>query len=756
MTEPTRKDRIDRFRYFFPFQLVFIHLKRNHFLLIFWLILFVITLEKFAVKFGIPQLFLAPEYQGEVGIWSFGILGFSLGGFIMAFDIYGYVINAKRFPFLATTSRPFLKYCINNFIIPASFIITYIVCSVRFLSTTELLSNWQIITYMSAFLAGNLIFILIAVLYFFPTNKNIFKIAGKTSEQLDEIIHKKRSGLRKNSKNFYKKSKVRKWKVSTYMAHPFKISLARDSRHYDKEMLDQVFFQNHVNASLFELIIIIAFVVVGAFQFNPFFEIPAAASTCLVFTVVLMIISVVMSWLKGWTLSVLLALIFLINMLSANWDVINMPNYGYGLNYEEPPVPYNISSIRNLNQDEAQITLDKAYHIEILDRWLMEKRLNAGNMALKPKLILVNVSGGGLRSSLWTLRTLQVCDSLTNGQLMKDTKLIAGSSGGLIGAAYFRELQIPENNPEDMYSPEHLDNISSDILNRILFSFATNDIFVRFRTHEVAGKSYVVDRGMTFEDQLNINTKGILNKSISADADNVYAGRIPTLVISPTILNDGRRLLISSQPISYLGHTPELDDTQSSSAYENIEFRRFFAKHHADSLLLSSALRMSSTFPYILPYASLPTDPVTHVIDAGLRDNFGLKLSAQYISSFEDWIEENTSGVIILQIRDSDKHVEPKSDNSTLMNKITNPIGSFYGNFFKDQDYNMDQIVSLVQSNTSVPVDLVSFELKFKAIDRIAMSWHLTALEKHKVINSIDSPWNQDAIERLQTLMNEQ
>jgi hypothetical protein len=90
------------------------------------------------------------------------------------------------------------------------------------------------------------------------------------------------------------------------------------------------------------------------------------------------------------------------------------------------------------------------------------------------------------------------------------------------------------------------------------------------------------------------------------------------------------------------------------------------------------------------------------------------------------------------------------------MDKITNPIGSFYGNFFKDQDYNMDQIVSLVQSSTSVPVDLVSFELKFTAIDRIAMSWHLTALEKQKVINSIYSPWNQDAIERLQTLMNEQ
>ena len=35
-------------------------------------------------------------------------------------------------------------------------------------------------------------------------------------------------------------------------------------------------------------------------------------------------------------------------------------------------------------------------------------------------------------------------------------------------------------------------------------------------------------------------------------------------------------------------------------------------------------------------------DPEQVLLDAGLRDNFGIKLGAQYILSLKDWIEENT------------------------------------------------------------------------------------------------------------------
>ena len=59
-------------------------------------------------------------------------------------------------------------------------------------------------------------------------------------------------------------------------------------------------------------------------------------------------------------------------------------------------------------------------------------------------MVIVNTSGGGLRAMLWTMRCLQAADSVMNGSLMARTTMITGSSGGLIGATYYRQLYAAE------------------------------------------------------------------------------------------------------------------------------------------------------------------------------------------------------------------------------------------------------------------------------------------------------------------------
>lgn len=672
----------------------------------------------------------------------------------MAFNIYSYIIHSKRFPFLGTLARPFFKFCINNFIIPISFIVTYVYFSSKFLQTTELKTNWEIFQYMFAFICGNALFVSLAVLYFFPTNKNIFKLTGQTAEQFDALHQKRKSGLHRKGRTGF--NRLSKWKVETYLSHPFKINLARESDHYDRETLRKVFYQNHVNASFFELLIILAFFLIGAFQFNDFFVIPAAASTFLVFTVVLMAISITMSWLKGWTLTVLIALILLVDYASGRLNWLNMADPAFGIDYSEQPIPYNLRTLDSLNSNLIGVRQDMEDQEKILNKWLDRERKLKGDPSHKPKMIIVNTSGGGLRSSLWTLRSLQYCDSVTNGRVTENTRLISGSSGGTIGAAYFRDLYMNKDslNPS-LYSDQYLENISKDILNRVLFTFATNDIFIRFRKRNIAGYDYVLDRGMTFEDQLNINTDFVFNKPISSYKNAVSEAMIPMMILAPSVVNDGRRMLLSSQPISYLCYEDPDDRKQLNLSFENIEFARMFADHNAENLLMSSALRMNSTFPYILPYPSLPTEPSIEVMDAGLRDNFGMKISAKYISVFHDWIEKNTSGLIILQIRDTEKLQQPNIEHSTILDKLTNPIGSFYGNYFNDQDYNMDQILQATAGLLDVPIYHIPLEIRNNPGEHIALSWHLTELEKLRVINSIELPWNQESIKRLQELINE-
>ena len=52
----------------------------------------------------------------------------------------------------------------------------------------------------------------------------------------------------------------------------------------------------------------------------------------------------------------------------------------------------------------------------------------------------------------------------------------------------------------------------------------------------------------------------------------------------------------------------------------------------------------------------MPTEPSIEVMDAGVRDNLGLHTSINYIDKFKHWIGDNTSGIIIVQIRDKEKN----------------------------------------------------------------------------------------------------
>ena len=119
--------------YFFPVQLVFVHLKNNPILIGVWFIIIALFTRMVSEKYGIPFLYLTPEYLGEVSFLSYAIIGFSIGGFIMAFNISSYITNGHRFPFIATLSRPFIKYSLNNIFWSATLIIAYIISASRFL-----------------------------------------------------------------------------------------------------------------------------------------------------------------------------------------------------------------------------------------------------------------------------------------------------------------------------------------------------------------------------------------------------------------------------------------------------------------------------------------------------------------------------------------------------------------------------------------------------------------------------------------------
>ncbi len=147
------------FYYSFPVQLLFLHFRKYQALLLFWFILFSVVNGSFMKTFGADSLFLAPEYLADVNTISFAIVGLTIGMFIMSWNITTFILFSKHFRFLSATTNPFLKYCINNSVIPLVFLVFYFFKAFQFDHTKELIPAMEILFLAGGFVAG-LIFVI--------------------------------------------------------------------------------------------------------------------------------------------------------------------------------------------------------------------------------------------------------------------------------------------------------------------------------------------------------------------------------------------------------------------------------------------------------------------------------------------------------------------------------------------------------------------------------------------------------------------
>tara|TARA_R110002072_G_scaffold302402_1_gene485086 strand:+ start:9294 stop:11534 length:2241 start_codon:yes stop_codon:yes gene_type:complete len=739
-----KKSTIGFIRAFFPFQLIVYQLKYNLFSIFFWVALFLIIGDRLGYSFGIPLLFLSPEYLGEVSFTSFLLLGIAVGGFIMGFNTFSYMRLGQHFPFLTTVSRPFFKFCINNATVPLLFIIYYIIQMAHFQNHEELESVGHIISYSFAFAIGISLFSALSFLFFFRANANkiISSNQETSSKPISSMLHKKEKWY-----NHFKKDKDR---TSIYIGKSFRIKQSRSLKHFDQQLIENVFAKNRINSSIYEIATITIFLILGAFNDYDIFIVPASVSIVLLLTIFQMLFSALHSWFRAWVYPLILIVIFSMDYISQNSSYFHYMNTAYGLNYtQRNRDEYNIGRLQEITEDRTLSKKSLISYLQTLENW----KKNTGED--KPKLVIINSSGGGSRSALWSLTVLLNSNQELNGELSNKIQLITGASGGMVGSAYYRELVLrtQTNTFSNLYASEFKNNMGKDMLNRLSFMASTNDLFVRYQTFKYNQQSYTKDRGYAFEEQLLKNTNNVLNHSLGYYKDLEKQGTIPTMIFAPTIVNDGRRLLISSQSLNFLA-IPAVDRKNYPSAFENIDFHSLLAKQNTDSIRFSTVLRMSATFPFVMPMVTLPTEPEIQVMDAGIRDNYGGKVSSEYIFALQDWIRENTSGVIIIQIRDTKNILEHESYRQiSFIDKLSLPFGNMYKNFPRVQDFNQEELLKIGFQFNDFPIDIVTFNLRERKNDRISLSWHLTKQEKNKIESAYYSKGNRLAFEKLKELL---
>lgn len=723
--------------YSFAVQLVLLHFKKHQLILIYWVLLFATIDGSFMKMFGAYSLFLAPEYLDTVNGAGAAMVGMAVGVFIMAWNITTFILHSKHIKFLATANNPFLIYCLNNCVIPIIFLLYYMTKAVQYGLYKELFSQAKIMELALGFLAGLLLNFCISFLYFFKANSNIKKIIAPILKMPYEVashnIHHTQATTPSNL-----------LQARTYLTNVHKLVVVRTVKHYNKLYIDTVFKRHHLASVLLIILAFLFLVAISFFLDNPYFQIPAAASITILFAILLSVFGALAYFLQNWSLPFAIALLVLLNVLYTH-QIIDPTNKAYGLSYANPHLRplYNDSTINALCTP-YHIQQDKANMIAILNAW-KSKQDNT-----KPVLYIINVSGGGNRSAAFTMHTLQAIDSVLQGTLMQRTFMMHGASGGMLGAAYYRALYAQQKDIKAQagaITDNPINHLTKDLLNPIFSSFVARDLISPAHKFYWKGKPYLKDRAYSFEEKLNTNTDGLLNCSIGDYATAEKQANMPLMIYSSVVLRDARKMLISTQPISFL--MKPYTSTPNNYTPDAIDFGAFFSNQQPMDLRVLTALRMNASFPYVLPTVWLPSNPIIDVMDAGIKDNYGQELTTRFITVCKDWLQLNTSKVVIISIRDRKVgNWDMPFEQNNILGAVTKPVGQVQFNIFKMQDYNQNEQLNTLLQWYGPGLNKVTFSYApNNEENHAALSFHLTNKEKIWIKEDVQSPHNVQGLQ---------
>ena len=283
---------------------------------------------------------------------------------------------------------------------------------------------------------------------------------------------------------------------------------------------------------------------------------------------------------------------------------------------------------------------------------LIRKRTVSG----KQRIILVATAGGGIQAAAWTARVLrgleeecEQAETQPRCNFRDSVVLISGVSGGSLGAiAYARSFT---NNPMPVSSGDVPENAAHPALDEVAWGWMNPDVgravLPWFRTQ-------FVDRGWALEQKWGAvnqmyppeSLRQFLSSGYRKDtflndwAKETSEGTMPSLLLNATLVEEGRPIVFSTTTF------PHKNDSRG--------LINFYDRYEGFDVRVTTAARLSASFPYVAPAARANAEPTTvgdqHIVDGGYYDNYG-------VTSLLGWLQDalndspDLKDVLILQIR---------------------------------------------------------------------------------------------------------
>jgi hypothetical protein len=227
------------------------------------------------------------------------------------------------------------------------------------------------------------------------------------------------------------------------------------------------------------------------------------------------------------------------------------------------------------------------------------------------------------------------------------------------------------------------------------------------------------------------------------------------MILNSVVTRDLKKMMVCTQPVSFMMQDAYKDSSSKIVGPDAIDFAALFKNEDPMDLRLLTALRMNATYPYILPSVWLPSQPVIDVMDAGLRDNNGQESSLRFLNVFKDWVNENTRGVLIIQVRSRQKGSWDNTyKNGGISEIIPKPFTMLQTNWFRLQDYLQDDEISYAKNSFDKPLHRVAFMyIPEKEESGATLNFHLTASEKKEVNASLQRINNVEAFKQIEAIL---
>lgn len=290
--------------------------------------------------------------------------------------------------------------------------------------------------------------------------------------------------------------------------------------------------------------------------------------------------------------------------------------------------------------------------IKVIEKWKEKRGKNSGT------ILVVATAGGGIRAAAWTAEVMtrlqQDCGAVGNSLL-----LVSSVSGGSVGSMfvlgpYKGDGGYPSTNDE-LEAVRF--NATRSSLSAVGWGFAYPDLW---RTVPVIGGASPpeFDRGWSLENAWATAWRdaGLGTPTMADWRRDVSDGVRPAVIFNATASESGERFLVASTDASFEGA------------------RQFSELFPGKDLYVSTAARLSATFPYVSPLTRASKGLAKngyHVGDGGYYDNSGLLSAVEWLSQTDTALENYE---VLLILIDAKPGPEKYGSNWSWQKQVVGPI----------------------------------------------------------------------------------